>query len=80
MNYSLNERVNEDYLQRLIDDIQFDYNMLLNSDKNMKSNKEKQIVTDRKSEKHTKMLGDLMNRALALKTLLGTLPKKKNAF
>lgn len=80
MNFSINERVNEDYLQRLIDDIQFDYNMLLNSVKNMKTNKEKQIVNDRKSEKHTKMLGDLMTKALALKTLLGTLPTKKNAF
>ena len=72
------ERVYENYLQRLIDDLQQDYNTLFNSVKNLTSPKEKQLAIDRKQQQHTKLLGELMNKTLQLKTLLGTLPKKKN--
>jgi hypothetical protein len=71
------ERINEAYLERLIDDLQADYNLLFNTIKGIHTSKEKQFVIDRKTEKHTKLISDLMNKALILKTLLGTLPKRK---
>lgn len=74
---SLNpNRVDELYLQRLIDDLQADHNNLFNSLKNNATEKERLKLADKKVEKHTKLLGELMNKALTLKTLLSTIKKK----
>lgn len=69
-------RVDELYLQRLIDDLQADHNNLFNSLKNNATEKERQKLADKKVDKHTKLLGELMNKALTLKTLLSTIKKK----
>jgi len=69
-------RVDELYLQRLIDDLQTDHNNLFNSLKNNATEKERQKLTDRKVEKHTKLVADLMSKAMSLKTLLSTIKKK----
>ena len=63
-------RVDEAYLQRLIDDLQQDHNNLFNSLKNTKNEKEKQKLKNKKVDKHTKILSNLMNNALQLKQLL----------
>ena len=69
-------RVDELYLQRIIDDLQTDYNNLFNSLKNNNTEKERMKLTDKKVDKHTKLLADLMTKSLALKTLLSTIKKK----
>ena len=69
-------KVDENYLQRLIDDLQQDYNTLFNSLKNNTTEKDKQKLLEQKVEKHTKLLADLMNKSLALKTLLSNIKKK----
>lgn len=69
-------RVDELYLQRLIDDLQADHNNLFNSLKNNATEKERLKLADKKVDKHTKLLGELMNKALTLKTLLSTIKKK----
>lgn len=74
---SLNpNRIDELYLQRLIDDLQTDHTNLFNSLKQNASEKERNKLADRKVDKHTKLLSDLMTKALALKTLLATVKKK----
>jgi len=75
MSFNTN-RVDELYLQRLIDDLQSDYTNLFNSLKNNTTEKEREKLIDKKVDKHTKLLADLMNKALALKTLLSTIRKK----
>lgn len=69
-------RVDELYLQKIIDDLQSDYNNLFNSLKNNATEKERAKLIDRKVDKHTKLLADLMTKSLALKTLLSTIKKK----
>lgn len=69
-------RVDELYLQRLIDDLQTDHNNLFNSLKNNSTEKERQKLNDRKVEKHTKLVADLMSKAMSLKTLLSTIKKR----
>lgn len=69
MSFNVN-RVDEAYLQRLIDDLQQDHNNLFNSLKNTKNEKEKQKLKNKKVDKHTKILSNLMNNALQLKQLL----------
>ena len=69
-------RVDELYLQRLIDDLQSDYTNLFNSLKGNITEKERAKLADKKVDKHTKLLADLMTKSLALKTLLSTIPKK----
>ena len=69
-------RVDELYLQRLIDDLQADHNNLFNSLKNNATEKERLKLADKNVDKHTKLLGELMNKALTLKTLLSTIKKK----
>jgi hypothetical protein len=74
---SLNpNRIDELYLQRLIDDLQTDHTNLFNSLKQNASEKERNKLADKKVDKHTKLLSDLMTKALALKTLLATVKKK----
>lgn len=73
---SLNpNRIDEIYLQRLIDDLQTDHNNLFNSLKNNSTEKERNKLADKKVDKHTKLLGELMTKALTLKTLLATTKK-----
>lgn len=75
---SLNpNRVDEIYLQRLIDDLQQDHNNLFNTLKNTHTEKERQKLDDKKVDKHTKLLSDLMSKALTLKTLLNSIKKIK---
>ena len=69
-------KVDEMYLQRVIDDLQQDYNTLFNSLKNNTTEKDKQKLLDNKVEKHTKILAELMNKSLGLKTLLSNIKKK----
>ena len=64
------------YLQRIIDDLQSDHTNLFNSLKNNATEKERQKLADRKVEKHTKLVSDLMSKAMTLKTLLSTIKKK----
>jgi len=74
MNFS---RVDENYLQRLIDDLQQDYNNLFNSLKNPSNEKEKIKLKSKKIDKQTKILSNLMNNALQLKQLLEEVKKIK---
>ena len=69
-------RVDEIYLQRVIDDLQSYYTNLFNSLKNNATEKERAKLADKKVDKHTKLLADLMTKSLALKTLLSTIKKK----
>ena len=69
-------RIDEMYLQRIIDDLQSDHTNLFNSLKNNATEKERQKLADRKVEKHTKLVSDLMSKAMTLKTLLSTIKKK----
>lgn len=69
MSYNTN-RVDEAYLQRLIDDLQQDYNNLFNSLKNGNVEKEKIKLKNKKTDKHTNLISKLMNSALLLKQLL----------
>ncbi len=69
MSYDTN-RVNESYLQRLIDDLQQDHNNLFNSLKNGTAEKEKTKLKNKKVDKHTQLIAKLMNSALLLKQLL----------
>jgi hypothetical protein len=76
MSYQNINRVDELYLQRVIDDLQSDYNNLFNSLKNNSTEKEREKLADKKVDKHTKLLADLMTKSLALKTLLALIKKK----
>ena len=57
-------RIDEAYLQRLIDDLQQDYNNLFNSLKNGTNEKEKTKLKNKKVDKHTKLLSNIMNSTL----------------
>jgi len=63
-------RVDENYLQRLIDDLQQDHTSLFNALKNGISEKERLRLKNKKADKHTQLIGKLMNSALLLKQLL----------
>jgi len=69
MTYNIN-RVDEIYLQRLIDDLQQDHNTLFNSLKNGTNEKEKTKLKNKKVDRHTQLIAKLMNSALLLKQLL----------
>jgi len=71
----MNTRVDEIYLQRLLDDLQADHTNLFNSLKTNMTPKEKTKLVERKTEKHAKLLTDLMNKILNLKTLIATIKK-----
>lgn len=75
---SLNpNRIDEIYLQRLIDDLQQDHNNLFNSLKNTSTEKDREKLVNKKVEKHTKLLSEIMNKALTLKTLLNNVKNIK---
>jgi hypothetical protein len=76
MSYNTN-RIDEAYLQRLIDDLQQDHNNLFNSLKNGINDKEKLKIKNKKIDKHTQLIGKLMNSALILKQLLEEVKKIK---
>jgi len=76
MSYNIN-RVDESYLQRLIDDLQQDYNILFNSLKNGIAEKDKEKLKNKKVDKHTQLIAKLMNSALLLKQLLEDVKKIK---
>jgi hypothetical protein len=63
-------RVDITYLQRLIDDLQSDHNNNLNSLKNITLEKDKERMKLKKIDKQTKLLSNLMNTTLQLKSLL----------
>jgi hypothetical protein len=62
-------RVDICYLQRLIDDLQTDHNNNINLMKNI-SEKDKEKVKLKKIDKQTKLITNLMNTTLQLKSLL----------
>jgi len=70
-------RVDENYLQRLIDDLQGDHNNLFNSLKNGTSEKDKAKLKNKKIEKQTQLIAKLMNSALLLKQVLEETKKVK---
>ena len=70
-------RVDENYLQRLIDDLQGDHNNLFNSLKNGTSEKDKAKLKNKKIEKQTQLIAKLMNSALLLKQVLEEVKKAK---
>ena len=70
-------RVDENYLQRLIDDLQGDHNNLFNSLKNGTSEKDKAKLKNKKIEKQTQLIAKLMNSALLLKQVLEEVKKVK---
>lgn len=70
-------RVDENYLQRLIDDLQGDHNNLFNSLKNGTSEKDKAKLKNKKIEKQTQLIAKLMNSALLLKQVLEETKKIK---
>lgn len=72
-----NNRVDEAYLQRIIDDLQQDYNNLFNSLKNGATEKDKIKLKSKKVDRHTKLLANMMNSALLLKQLLEEVKKIK---
>lgn len=72
-----NNRVDESYLQRIIDDLQQDYNNLFNSLKNGATEKDKIKLKSKKVDRHTKLLANMMNSALLLKQLLEEVKKIK---
>jgi len=72
-----NNRVDESYLQRIIDDLQQDYNNLFNSLKNGATEKDKIKLKAKKVDRHTKLLANMMNSALLLKQLLEEVKKIK---
>lgn len=76
MSYSIN-RVDESYLQRLIDDLQQDHNNLFNSLKSGVAEKDKLKLKNKKVDKHTQLIAKLMNSALLLKQLLEEVKKIK---
>lgn len=76
MSYN-NNRVDENYLQRLIDDLQQDHNNLFNSLKNGSTEKEKTKLKNKKVDKHTQLIAKIMNSALLLKHLLEEVKKIK---
>ena len=71
----MNTRVDENYLQRLLDDLQADHTTLFNSLKTNMTPKEKTRLVERKTERHAKLLSDLMNKILNLKHLLEQIKK-----
>jgi len=70
-------RVDESYLQRLIDDLQQDHNNLFNSLKSGTTEKDKTKLKNKKVDKHTQLIAKLMNSALLLKQLLEEVKKIK---
>ena len=69
MSFNIN-KVDENYLQRLIDDLQQDHNNLFNSLKSGTTEKDKTKLKNKKVDKHTTLIAKLMNSALQLKQLL----------
>jgi hypothetical protein len=69
MNHN-NNKVDISYLQRLLDDLQIDHNNNLNSMKNIILEKDKEKIKLRKIDKQTKIISNLINTTLQLKSLL----------
>jgi hypothetical protein len=63
-------KVDIGYLQRLLDDLQIDHNNNLNSMKNIILEKDKEKIKLRKIDKQTKIISNLINTTLQLKSLL----------
>ena len=76
MSYNIN-RVDESYLQRLIDDLQQDHNNLFNALKSGTEEKEKLKLKSKKVDKHTQLIAKLMTSALQLKQLIEEVKKIK---
>lgn len=75
---SLNpNRIDEQYLDRLINDLQQDHTNLFNSLKMNMTDKDREKLNNKKVDKHTKLLADLMSKSLTLKTLLASVKKIK---
>ncbi len=70
-------KVDENYLQRLIDDLQQDHNNLFNALKNGTNEKDKIKLKNKKIDKQTQLIAKLMNSALQLKQLLEEVKKIK---
>ena len=70
-------RVDESYLQRLIDDLQQDHNNLFNALKSGTTEKDKTKLKNKKVDKHAQLIAKLMNSALLLKQLLEEVKKIK---
>lgn len=73
----MSQRVDTNYLQRLIDDLQQDYNQQFNSLKNISTDKDKEKMKNKKIEKQTTLISKLMVTALQLKQLLEEVKKIK---
>jgi hypothetical protein len=72
-----NNRVDENYLQRLIDDLQQDYNQLFNSLKNCPLEKDKIKLKTKKIDRQTFLISKIMTTALQLKQILEEVKKIK---
>lgn len=72
-----NNRVDENYLQRLIDDLQQDYNQLFNSLKNCPLEKDKIKLKTKKIDRQTFLISKIMTTALQLKQILEEVKKLK---
>jgi hypothetical protein len=76
MSFNTN-RVDENYLQRLIDDLQQDYNQLFNSLKNCPLEKDKIKLKTKKIDRQTFLISKIMTTALQLKQILEEVKKLK---
>lgn len=76
MSFNTN-RVDETYLQRIIDDLQQDHNNLFNSLKNGTTEKDKIRIKNKKISKHTQLISRIMTNSLELKQLLEEVKKIK---
>jgi hypothetical protein len=76
MSFNTN-RVDENYLQRLIDDLQQDYNQLFNSLKNCPLEKDKIKLKTKKIDRQTFLISKIMTTALQLKQILEEVKKIK---
>jgi len=62
-------RIDINYLHRLIDDLQIDHNNNLNIVKNVLE-KDKEKIKSKKIDKQNKIISNLLNNTLQLKTIL----------
>jgi hypothetical protein len=76
MSFNTN-RVDDNYLQRLIDDLQQDYNQLFNSLKNCPLEKDKIKLKTKKIDRQTFLISKIMTTALQLKQILEEVKKLK---
>jgi hypothetical protein len=62
-------RIDINYLQRLIDDLQTDHNINLNALKNILE-KDREKIKSKKIDKQNKLISNLLNNTLQLKSIL----------